>query len=176
MSTITDLAKANVKMDKTKSILIVLSILLTTLLLAAVSGAGYGLIKMQESNAARFYGDFYGRYRNITQQNIEEMMRHAAFCDIGKCANYAEVDNKKDLVLQRRDKKAREMLYTDNYFIEGHYPEAENEIAAAPNFFKQLGLQEPKIGDSVTIYFRTNLKSAYASEEFVICGLMKQSE
>ncbi len=176
MSTITDLAKANVKMDKTKSILIVLSILLTTLLLAAVSGAGYGLIKMQESNAARFYGDFYGRYRNITQQNIEEMMRHAAFCDIGKCANYAEVDNKKDLVLQWRDKKAREMLYTDNYFIEGHYPEAENEIAAAPNFFKQLGLQEPKIGDSVTIYFRTNLKSAYASEEFVICGLMKQSE
>ena len=107
MSTITDLAKANVKMDKTKSILIVLSILLTTLLLAAVSGAGYGLIKMQEANAARFYGDFYGRYRNITQQNIEEMMRHAAFCDIGKYANYAEVDNKKDLVLQWREIKAR---------------------------------------------------------------------
>ena len=38
MSTITEIAKANVKKDRTRSILIIISIALTTLLLTAVSG------------------------------------------------------------------------------------------------------------------------------------------
>ena len=56
MRTITGLARANVRKDKTRSILIVISIALTTLLLTAVSGAGYGIIGMQRANAAELYG------------------------------------------------------------------------------------------------------------------------
>ena len=52
MNTISGLAWANVKKDRVRSILIAISILLTTLLLTAVSGVGYGMIRMNKSNAA----------------------------------------------------------------------------------------------------------------------------
>ena len=176
MRTITDLAKANVKKDRTRSILIITSILLTTLLLTAVSSAGYGTIKIQVTNAAELYGEFYGIYKDVAEENIEEMARHAEFAGIGASADYAEVDSAKTLVLACMDETAREMARVDQSFVEGRYPEAENEIAAAPRFFQLMGLENPQIGDTVTIAFRTDLKSTYKPEEFVICGFLRQSE
>ena len=176
MSTITKLARANVKKDKTESILIIISILLTTLLLTAVSGAGYGIIRIQVANAAELYGEFYGIYSGVTEENMEEMARHAEFASIGASADYAEVDNAKTLVLTCMDETARSMSHMDNSLVEGHYPEAENEIAAAPGFFERLGVENPQIGAPVTIAFRTDLKSTYKPEEFVICGFLRQSE
>ncbi len=176
MSTITEIAKANVKKDRTRSILIIISIALTTLLLTAVSGAGYGIIRLQLVNAAELYGEFYGVYRDVTMESIEEMRRYAAFEEIGLSADYAEVDSDKTLILTCMDEKARAMSHTENAIVEGRYPEAENEIAAAPMFFRQLGVEDPRIGDRVTIALRTDLRSTYKPEEFVICGLLRQGE
>jgi len=176
VSTITEIAKANVKKDRTRSILIIISIALTTLLLTAVSGAGYGIIRLQLVNAAELYGEFYGVYRDVTMESIEEMRRYAAFEEIGLSADYAEVDSDKTLILTCMDEKARAMSHTENAIVEGRYPEAENEIAAAPMFFRQLGVEDPRIGDRVTIALRTDLRSTYKPEEFVICGLLRQGE
>lgn len=176
MSTITKLAKANVKKDRTGSVLIIISIALTTLLLTAVSSAGYGLIRMQVTNAAELYGEFYGIYEDVTMQNIEEMKRHAEFASIGVSADYAVVDSAMTLILTCMDGTARSMTRMERSLAEGHFPEAENEIAAAPGFFRLLGMANPRIGDTVTIAFRTDLKSAYRSEEFVICGLLRQPD
>lgn len=176
MSTTTEIAKANVKKDRTRSILIIISIALTTLLLTAVSGAGYGIIRLQLVNAAELYGEFYGVYRDVTMESIEEMRRHAAFEEIGLSADYAEVDSDRTLILTCMDEKARAMSHTENAIVEGRYPEAENEIAAAPMFFRQLGVEDPRIGDRVTIALRTDLRSTYKPEEFVICGLLRQGE
>lgn len=197
MRTITELAKANVKKDRTRSILILISITLTTLLLTAVSGAGYGLIRMQAANAAELYGEFYGIYRDVPTENIEEMARHAEFTSIGMSADYAEVDivgsqfynavlyangssqmgdGGKTLILTCMDETARAMSRMERSLAEGRCPEAENEIAAAPRFFQLLGVEEPQIGDTVTVAFRTDLKSTYRPEEFVICGFLKQSD
>ena len=48
MSTVTKLAKANVRANKTRSLLIIMAIMLTTLLLTAVSGAGYGRMRRRK--------------------------------------------------------------------------------------------------------------------------------
>lgn len=179
MSTITDLARANIRKDRTRSILIIISIVLTTLLLTAVSGAGYGLVMMQKANAADFYGDFYGRYQAVTTENIEEMALRAEFTDIGVYARYAAVENTsnaKSLVLCWMDETAMKITHMESAFVEGHYPEAENEILAAPGFFRQLGVENPQVGDKVMVSFRTDLKSLFRQEEFVICGLLGQAE
>ncbi len=153
-----------------------ISITLTTLLLTAVSSAGYGLIRMQVANAAELYGEFYGIYTDATMENIEEMTRRAEFTSIGLSADYAEVDSAKTLTLTCMDETARSMSRMERSLAEGHYPEAENEIAAAPRFFQSLGVENPQIGDAVTIAFRTDLKSTYQPEVFVICGLLRQSD
>lgn len=174
-STVTNLAAANLKKDKTRSILIIISIFITTLLLTAIASAGYGLLKIQKLNAGEWYGDYYGRYKNAVAENIEEMERHSEFTDIGVLTDYAEVDSEKNLFFVWADEMARKMMHTENSLMEGNYPNAENEIAAQPAFFRQLGLENPKIGDRVTISFRTDRKSVFAPEEFVICGLLQDS-
>lgn len=174
--TVTRLARANVKTNKTRSILIIMAIMLTTLLLTAVSGAGYNMIRMQKLNTAALYGDYYGTYQNATMENIGEMKRHAAFDAIGVMARYGAVDHRKNLTLNWMDETVRQMLRADSAMTDGHYPQAENEILAAPDFFGELGLDDPQIGDSVEIAFRTDLKSVYAPETFVICGFLVQPD
>lgn len=174
-STVTNLARANMKKDKTRSILIIISIFITTLLLTAIASAGYGMIKLQKLNAAEWYGDYYGRYKKVTGENIGEMKRRSEFTDLGILSNYGEVDSPKNLSLIWVDEMARDMMHMEKSLAEGSYPKEGNEIAAQPAFFRQLGLESPKIGDKVTISFRTDRKSAYAPEEFVICGLLKDA-
>ena len=58
MKMITRLAISNNKKNKTRSILIVLSIFLTTVLLSAIATFGYGNIKFQRTNAREFYGSY----------------------------------------------------------------------------------------------------------------------
>lgn len=162
------------KKDRTGSILATISIILTTLLLAGISGAGYGFICMQKADAAELYGDFYGGYSNVSEENLGEMARHSAFAAIGKYSRYAWVDSAGELSLFWMDDMAMEMGNLERNFVEGHYPEQENEIAAYPGFFSQLGIEDPKIGDRVQVSLRTGLKSAFAPEGFVVCGILRQ--
>ncbi len=175
MNTMTGLARANVKQDRARSVLITISILLTTLLLTAVSGAGCGIVRMNRSNAADFYGDFYGRFKNLTAEQVKETARRAEFTDIGISARYADVDSRKELSLSFLDATAREMSRMESVFAEGHYPETENEIAAAPEFFRELGVEYPQVGDTVAVNYRTSLKAVYSPQEFVICGLLQEA-
>ena len=143
MSTTTEIAKANVKKDRTRSILIIISIALTTLLLTAVSGAGYGIIRLQLVNAAELYGEFYGVYRDVTMESIEEMRRHAAFEEIGLSADYAEVDSDKTLILCCMDEKARAMSHTENAIVEGRYPGRKTRLPPHRCFSGSLGWRIP---------------------------------
>ena len=175
-STVTNLALENIKKDKTRSILIMISICITTLLLTAIALAGYGLIDIQKRNAAEWYGDYYGSYIKVTRENIEEMQRRSEFTDLGILSNYGEVDSAKSLSFLWMDDGAVNMTHMEKSLTEGNYPKKGNEITAQPAFFRQLGIENPQIGDRVEISFRTDRKSVYVSEEFVICGLLKDTE
>ena len=175
MNTISGLAWANVKKDRVRSILIAISILLTTLLLTAVSGVGYGMIRMNKSNAADYYGEFYGSFKNLTAQQVTEAARRAEISQLGITTRYAEVESRKELSLGWLDQTARMLSHMEEVFVEGHYPEAENEIAAAPAFFRELGIEQPQLGDTVVVRFRTSLKAVYTPQEFVICGLLQSA-
>ena len=61
MKTITKLAWSDNRKNRTRSVLIMLSIFLTTLLLSAIATFGYGQIRFQSVNAEEFYGSYYGQ-------------------------------------------------------------------------------------------------------------------
>ena len=60
MNTITKIAFNNNKQNKTRSILIIFAICLTTMLLTIISTIGNGVINLQKENAADRYGSNYG--------------------------------------------------------------------------------------------------------------------
>ena len=72
------------------------------------------------------------------------------------------------------DETARKMLpYNKEYELkEGKYPEKMQEIAAGRAFFRAMGYDDVKVGDTVTLDYRAGMQSEYKPEEFVVSGIL----
>lgn len=176
MKMITSLAVSNVKKNRTRSILIMISIFMTTLLLTAIGTMGNGLIRHEKTNAEILYGSYYGTFGGVKEENIREMERRSEFTDIGRMAALGEIEGDGNFSLIYADDKARSMTNLKQKLKEGSFPEKENEIAAQPEFFRKLGLKNPKVGDAVTISYRRGLDTPYEAQDFIISGLLEDLE
>lgn len=177
MTTLTKLAISNDKENKTRSILVIISVILTTLLLTVILLWGYGLIRDNKIYAGETYGDYYARLRNVKEEGVKELGRYSQFTKIARLAYAGNAqDDKMNLQLLWSDDTYREIAYFDKNMVDGTYPAAENEIMAQPGFFARLGYENVKVGDTITMSFRTNMASKYEPKEMVISGLLVQPE
>lgn len=174
ISTITKLAICNNRKNRTRSALIILSVFLTTLLLVAIATFGYGSIKSNHVNAKRLYGGYHGSFRGVTEKQLDEMSLRAEFDQIGRLALAGEVEHKNDLSLYWADDTALSLNNGNEQLLEGMFPQEEDEIAAPAQFFIELGYSNPKLGDTVSLKYRRNLRSTYVAGEFVISGILKE--
>ena len=67
--TIHKLAVSNNRSNRSRSILIVLSIFLSTLLLSMIASFGCGLVRHNRENAGNIYGNYCGTFRQVTQKS-----------------------------------------------------------------------------------------------------------
>lgn len=177
MNTLTRLAISNDKENKTRSILVIVSVILTTLLLTVILTYGYGLVKFNKATAGDMYGHYYGYMKEIGEEQLQNMRHHSAFTDIGILAQTGMVENADyDIALYYADETCRELMNTEKVFAEGHYPETEQEIAAIPMFFEALGYKDAKIGERIVISCRSGLDRKFEEKEFVISGLLYQKQ
>ena len=72
------------------------------------------------------------------------------------------------------DETVRKMLpYNQEYVLkEGTYPEKAQEIAAGRAFFDAVGYHDVKVGDTVTLEYRSGMQSEYAPVEFTVSGIL----
>ena len=79
MKTISRIAYSNDKKNKTRSILIMMSICLTTMLLVIISTVGNGMIRLQKSQATGSYGMVeIAKRNNVSERTI---YRYKAYYD-----------------------------------------------------------------------------------------------
>ena len=131
MKVITNIALKNNRKNRTRSILVIISILLTTILLTVISCFAYGMIKSQKVNAEAIYGSWYGALNGVTEDDISEINKRGEFKNIGRAAYAAEVMSDGNLSLYFFDETARSLTNTDDRLKRGRFPESANEIAAA---------------------------------------------
>lgn len=176
MQTITRLALSGNRENKTKSILIMLSIMLTTMLLTAIAVFGYGAVRNGQVNAGRFYGSYYGVFGRVSEEALSTIRLRSEFADIGVNAIVGTVQGEEqdNLALYCMDGKARAMTNQAENLAEGYFPESGNEIAGYRTFFQAIGLAEPKVGDTVSVRYRKNQQSPYEEAQFVICGFLEE--
>ena len=177
MSLLTSLAVSNNRKNRTRSILIILSIVLSTLLLTVIATWGYGLMKSSRVNADKLYGSYYGAYRGVTEEQLSKMKLRSEFSDIGLLSFMGEIDiSDVDLYLFWVDETAKRLGNMQDLLEAGTYPQADNEIAGPKAFFEKLGYISPKVGDTIVIDYRVDFDSKYKPGEFVISGLLKDNE
>lgn len=174
MKTISRIAYSNDKRNRTRSILIMVAICLTTMLLVIISTVGNGVIRLQKSQAASSYGSNYGLFITADGTQLKEVERRAEISDIGIMCAEGILKGNENGGFVCMDKTARKMLpYNKEYELkEGKYPEKMQEIAAGRAFFRAMGYGDVKIGDTVTLDYRAGMQSEYKSEEFVVSGIL----
>ena len=174
MKTISRIAYSNDKRNRTRSILIMVAICLTTMLLVIISTVGNGVIHLQKSQAASSYGSNYGLFIAADGTQLKEVERRAEISDIGIMCTEGILKGNENGGFVCMDKTARKMLpYNKEYELkEGKYPEKMQEIAAGRAFFRAMGYDDVKIGDTVTLDYRAGMYSEYKPEEFVVSGIL----
>lgn len=174
MKTISRIAYSNDKKNKTRSILIMMSICLTTMLLVIISTVGNGMIRLQKSQAAGSYGSNYGLFVAADVSQLKEVSRRAEIDVIGIMCTEGIIKGNEKGGFVCMDETARKMLpYNKEYELkEGKYPEKMQEIAAGRAFFRAMGYDDVKVGDTVTLDYRAGMQSEYKSEEFVVSGIL----
>ena len=174
MKTISRIAYSNDKRNKTRSILIMMSICLTTMLLVIISTVGNGMIRLQKSQAASSYGSNYGLFVSADGSQLKEVNRRAEIDAIGIMCTEGIIKGNEKGGFVCMDETARKMLpYNKEYELkEGKYPEKMQEIAAGRAFFRAMGYGDVKIGDTVTLDYRAGMQSEYKPEEFVVSGIL----
>ena len=174
MKTISRIAYSNDKKNKTRSILIMMAICLTTMLLVIISTVGNGVIHLQKSQAASSYGSNYGLLIAADGTQLKEVERRAEISDIGIMCTEGILKGNENGGFVCMDETARKMLpYNKEYELkEGKYPEKMQEIAAGRAFFRAMGYDDVKIGDTVTLDYRAGMQSEYKPEEFVVSGIL----
>ena len=174
MKTISRIAYSNDKRNRTRSILIMMSICLTTMLLVIISTVGNGMIRLQKSQAAGSYGSNYGLFVTADASQLKEVSRRAEIDAIGIMCTEGIIKGNENGGFVCMDETARKMLpYNKEYELkEGKYPEKMQEIAAGRAFFRAMGYGDVKIGDTVTLDYRAGMRSEYKPEEFVVSGIL----
>ena len=174
MKTISRIAYSNDKKNRTRSILIMMAICLTTMLLVIISTVGNGVIHLQKSQAAGSYGSNYGLFVAADASQLKEVSRRAEIDAIGIMCTEGIIKGNEKGGFVCMDETARKMLpYNKEYELkEGKYPGGTQEIAAGRAFFRAMGYDDVKVGDTVTLDYRAGMQSEYKPEEFVVSGIL----
>ena len=174
MKTISRIAYSNDKRNRTRSILIMMAICLTTMLLVIISTVGNGVIHLQKSQAAGSYGSNYGLFIAADGTQLKEVERRAEISDIGIMCTEGILKGNENGGFVSADETVRKMLpYNQEYVLkEGTYPEKAQEIAAGRAFFDAVGYHDVKVGDTVTLEYRSGMQSEYAPVEFTVSGIL----
>ena len=115
MKTISRIAYSNDKKNKTRSILIMMSICLTTMLLV-ISTVGNGMIRLQKSQAAGSYGSNYGLFVAADASQLKDVRRRAEIDATGTMCTEGIIKGNEKGGFVCMDETARKMLpYNKEY-------------------------------------------------------------
>lgn len=169
------LAISNNKKNRSRSMLIMCSIFLSTVLLTMIASYGFGLVKYEKASAASIYGSYYGMFSGVNETQLDAVENHEDITDVGISRFCGWVDSKANISLMSFDDMAMEMGSFDGRLEAGNYPEKADEIAGSASAFKAAGYDNVKPGDKITLPIRTDLQSAFEDKEFTVSGIQRNS-
>lgn len=174
-NTVFRLALSRLRYQKSRTLLIGIAVMLTTMLLMAIGTVSVALLDLNRqmysgiNHHAVFSGLTCDQVNILSQHiNVEALSVTEPFADIvnGKMNGaLVYLETVKDEQFADKSKPFNSLELES-----GHYPQGENEICSSPLFFRRVGA-EPVIGGKVTLSFRVNGKGEIRTEEFTISGL-----
>lgn len=171
----TKIAKSNLKQNKSKSVLIIITILLATTLLATV---GMVCVDWNASNKERVRKDSgtqHAIYSNMNEKNIEEIEAHADIENVGRINGIGvkKYDDETKVAISYIDYMAQS--FSETNIIKGKAPTKKNEIMLDELALKKLGYSKD-IGQKIVFEYEDHSTREIVNEEFILTGVMEATE
>lgn len=176
MINVTKIAKNNIKYNKSKSILIILTIFLATTLLSSVAMVGLDWNEVNKRNVIQYYGSYHGLYGRVDETKYEKIKSHKDIeltGIINGIGAIKEFDDETKISLSFVDENAAKLNSLE--LVQGKFPTNKNEIAIDDLALKKLG-HEQKLNQTIEIEYEDYASGEVVIKDFIVTGIIKASE
>ena len=169
------LARSRMRYNKSRTVLTIIAIMLTTTLLTSLGTSAMGLMDMNKQQAAA-ESNAHATIVNITGEQAEKLSNHLDIESLQLNEIFADIEyGKMNGFLTCSDEIKGGISYGTGNIIEGHAAEKKNEISGPKAFFERMNIK-PEIGGKANISFRVQGKGKTEAREFTICGITSERD
>lgn len=171
----TKIAKSNLKQNKSKSTLIIITIVLATTLLAAVGLTCADWDFLNKENVRKYSGTQHGVYGKIDEQKLKQIKAHSQIEKVGIINGIGSKDYEDEtkIGIAYMDNNASE--FNNKIFIDGKLPIKKNEIVLDDLALEKMGY-EKKLGQKINLEYEDFTKKGITKSEFILTGITKANE
>lgn len=175
VKTVSLLALRRIKYNKSRTLLTMLAIMLTTTLLAGLVTGAMALWDSQKQQAAA-ETNRHAVFRNLTLEQADILKDHIDVEAVQLSEIFAPIDYDRMNGFLTAASETKGIITSGvGNLTEGRTAQRADEICGPPAFFERMNV-EPVIGNTLTIAFRPYGKGEIVSRDFVICGLVTQND
>lgn len=172
----TKIAKSNLKQNKSKSILIIITIILSTLMLSSIGIYIVDAGAYQKENTIKYSGNYQGILANVDEKQADILSNHADVELTGEMngVGVEKLEDDSNISLAYMNEDALKLNSFE--LIKGKLPTKENEIVLDSGALKALGYKNKDLGEKIKISCNDYKNDKKIEKEFVISGILKTSE
>ncbi|HBH0096613.1 TPA: FtsX-like permease family protein [Clostridioides difficile] len=172
----TKIAKSNLKQNKSKSILIIITIILSTLMLSSIGIYIVDAGAYQKENTIKYSGNYQGILANVDEKQADILSNHADVELTGGMngVGVEKLEDDSNISLAYMNEDALKLNSFE--FIKGKLPSKENEIVLDSGALKALGYKNKDLGEKIKISYDDYKNDKKIEKEFIISGILKTSE
>ncbi|MDI3076567.1 ABC transporter permease [Clostridioides difficile] len=172
----TKIAKSNLKQNKSKSILIIITIILSTLMLSSIGIYIVDAGAYQKENTIKYSGNYQGILANVDEKQADILSNHADVELTGEMngVGVEKLEDDSNISLAYMNEDALKLNSFE--LIKGKLPTKENEIVLDSGALKALGYKNKNLGEKIKISYNDYKNDKKIEKEFVISGILKTSE
>ncbi|HFF9329603.1 TPA: FtsX-like permease family protein [Clostridioides difficile] len=172
----TKIAKSNLKQNKSKSILIIITIILSTLMLSSIGIYIVDAGAYQKENTIKYSGNYKGILANVDEKQADILSNHADVELTGEMngVGVEKLEDDSNISLAYMNEDALKLNSFE--FIKGKLPSKENEIVLDSGALKALGYKNKDLGEKIKISYDDYKNDKKIEKEFIISGILKTSE
>ncbi|MDN9857221.1 FtsX-like permease family protein [Clostridioides difficile] len=172
----TKIAKSNLKQNKSKSILIIITIILSTLMLSSIGIYIVDAGAYQKENTIKYSGNYQCILANVDEKQADILSNHADVELTGEMngVGVEKLEDDSNISLAYMNEDALKLNSFE--FIKGKLPSKENEIVLDSGALKALGYKNKDLGEKIKISYDDYKSDKKIEKEFIISGILKTSE
>ena len=171
----TKIAKSNIKHNKSKSILLIITIILSSLLLTAVATTAVNWNNFNKERVSKYFGSYHLILKGLDDEELRTAKNHADVDKVGiiNSLGIIEYDDESSIGFGYMDKNALEFNQLE--FIEGNMPQNENEIVLDDVALDKLGYNK-ELNQKIKLKYGDFSLQDIIEKEFTLVGITKASE